>query len=195
MASQKIEIQVGFSSIDFGDVFRPSTLEKGRNLLSAGHVFNVKEVIAGGENVIEGRVIPQTNISNPAYLVSIELSDDRRIKNFACNCTAGSGTLDFKACKHVCGVAVYVNQEREESKTDQKQLWHAPSQKSKQLYGDKGKKLTEIFGLPDTFSHDWNTQPSLERKKEYARLMEKHGLTNSNMYRVCQIEVTNLFMY
>ena len=131
MACQPVELQVGFSLIEFGDVFRQSsTLENGQNLVKAGHVFNVKETISNGRpNVIEGRVIPQTNINNPPYLVFIELSSDRKIVKFGCNCTAGAGSLDFKACKHVCGVAVYVNQEREESKTDQMQVWHAPSQK------------------------------------------------------------------
>ena len=190
MASKPVEIQCGFSLVQFGDFFRPSTLEEGRNLVSSGHVFNVKETIQNGKlNHIEGRVIPQTNINNAPYLISIELKSDRKIARFACNCTAGAGTLEFQACKHVCAVAVYVNQEREESKTDQQQMWHAPSQMSKKLYGDKGKKFTDIFGLPNTFNHDWSKQPSAEKKKKYAKLMEKHGLTNSNMYKVCQMEV------
>ena len=116
MASQSVEYHVGFSSIDFGDFFRPSTLEKGRGLVSDGHVFNVKETVNNEQpNIIEGRVIPQTNISNTPYLVSIELSSDRKIVKFACNCPAGAGTLDFKTCKHICALAVYVNQEREEA--------------------------------------------------------------------------------
>ena len=188
MASKPVEIQCGFSQIQFGDVFRPSTLEEGRNLVS--HVFNVKETVQTGKlNHIEARCLPQTNINNAPYLISIELNSDRKIIRFACNCTAGAGTLEFQTCKHVSAVAVYVNQEREESKTDQQQVWHVPSQMSKKLYGDKGKKLTDIFGLPSTFDHDWSKQPSSEKKLKYAKLMEKHGLTNSNMYKVCKLEV------
>ena len=194
-SSNTIEIFVGFSPITYGNCFRPSTIEKGRNLYLADNVSHVKETAKTGQpRIIEGRCIPQTNINNPPYLVSITLNHERKIEQSACNCTSGAGTafdgIGYRACKHVCALATFVNNEREESRTDAACGWTAPSQRAKEIYGNKGKKLTKIFDLKTPeFSHDWSKSPSEEQKQKYAKLMEKHGLKNSNLYKICQVKV------
>ena len=192
------EIQVGFSPIIFGNCFRPSTLELGKNLVKDDHVSHVKEVIRTGQpRMIEGRCIPQVKIHDSPYLISITLDSERKIESFACNCTAGAGTAfdengedGYKACKHVCALAVYINQEREESVTDSACGWAAPSQRAKELYGSKGKRLRDIFELKSPeFKHDWSKSPSEQEKENYAKLMKKHGLQDSVLYKVCQVKV------
>ena len=196
MASNTIEITVGFSPIDFGNCFRNSTIEKVRDSELVKHIKSAKEIVKSGQaRVIEGKCIPQVKINDPAYLVSITLDSERKINNFACNCTAGAGTAfdgeSYKACKHVCALATFINEEREESRTDSACGWSAPSQKAKDLYGNKGKTLFKIFNLkPPEFSHDWSKSPSQAQKENYAKLMEKHGLKNSNLYKTCLVKVS-----
>ena len=48
-----------------------------------------------------------------------------------------------------------------------------------------------MASLPETpFNHDWTKRPSLEAKQKMARLMEKHSLTNTIMYKICTLEVS-----
>ena len=190
MSSRKIEITVGFSSILFGECFRKSTIERGKNLVSANHISHVKETVEGGKpRIIEGRCIPQTKINDMPYLMSITLDENRKIVGFACNCTAGAGD-GSRSCKHVCALAIFINQEREESKTDSACSWSAPSQRAKEEYGTKGKPLTKIFNLPGPeFSHDWSKSPSEEQREKYAKLMKKHKIHDSNLYKICKVKV------
>ena len=163
----------GFSSIKFGDTFRGNTLSLGKNLVEANHVFNVEEVVElGKRREIFARCVPQTKVNDDPYRLSIILNENRAIYDFLCSCPAGSGTVASEgsrnACKHIAALAIYINSEREESKTDADCEWRGPSSKAKELYGNKGKSMTEIFGLPETPSHDWTKVPSKEEKLELA---------------------------
>ena len=185
----------GFSPIVFGNTFRESTLALGKNLVEANHVFNVEEVVEQNKpREIFGRCFPQTKSNENAYKLSIILSENRRIHDFLCTCPAGSGTLEVEgcrnACKHIAALAIFINLEREESKTDADCEWRGPSSKAKELYGNKGKTMTEIFGLRETPNHDWKKVPTLEDKMKMATLMEKHSLTNTPMYKICKFEVS-----
>ena len=184
----------GFSSIQFGNCFRENTLALGQGLVLGDHVFNVEEVVESNKREIFGRCLPQVKTNDTPYKLSIILGKNRSISDFLCNCPAGSGTAASSdgcrnACKHIAALAIYINSEREESKTDADCEWRAPSSKAKELYGNKGKPITEIFGLPETPAHDWSKRPSLENKLKLATLMEKHGLTKTPMYEICKLEV------
>ena len=188
----------GFSSIKFGNTFRENTLDLGKELVLGGHVFNVEEVVdhSGSEKrEIFGRCLPQTKVNDNPYKLSIVLGKDRVISDFLCSCPAGLGTstsdpnFSRNACKHVAALAIFVNTEREESKTDADCEWRGPSAKAKELYGNKGKPLSEIFGYPETPGHDWEKQPSSEKKLKLANLLEKHGLSDTPMYKICKLEV------
>ena len=185
----------GFSSIKFGQTFRENTLKLGKNLVLAGHISKVEEVVDVqlGKREILGQCLPQTKINDKPYKLSITLRKNREIHDFLCQCPAGSGTASLNgsrnACKHIAALGIFINTEREESKTDADCEWRAPSSKAKELYGNKGKTMTEIFGLPSTPDHDWNRRPSLEEKSKLAKLMEEHSLTDTPMYKICTIEV------
>ena len=192
--AQSTRYRCGFSSIRFGNVFRENSLLLGKNLVEADHVFNVEEVdIPGKPREIFGRCLPQTKTNDNPYKLSIILGENRIIADFLCSCPAGLGTAASdgpkNACKHIAGLAIYVNKEREESKTDSDCEWRGPSAKAKELYGNKGKPLTEIFDLPKTPDHDWKKQPSEEKKLKLATLLEKNGLTKTPMYQICTAKV------
>ena len=186
----------GFSPIVFGNTFRENTLSLGKNLVESDHIFNVEEVVELNKpREIFGRCLPQTKVNENAYKLSIILNENRSIYDFLCNCPAGAGTIAIgdscrNACKHIAALAIFINSEREESKTDADCEWRGPSLKAKELYGNKGKTMTEIFGLPETPNHDWKKVPSLESRMEMASLMEKHSLTDTPMYKICTFKVS-----
>ena len=96
-----LQIQVGFNSIQYDNLnLRDSTLKKGQELCTAGHIFNVTEIQKPNvPSTINCRCVRQTSINVDPYLVSIDLDFDRNITNAMCKCIAGSSGQ----CKHVAG--------------------------------------------------------------------------------------------
>ena len=138
-------ISTGFSAIFFDHFgLRASTLGHGKELVRSGNVQQVEELRkAGFPPEIKARVIPQTNINNPMYIVEIFIDSKRKILRANCSCKGGCGG----ACKHVAAVIHYVNTERSEAKTDKVQQHSKPSDHGLEKYR-KGKPSEEINQIP-----------------------------------------------
>ncbi len=185
MATKKI-ILGGFSAIKWQDdvvhPHRESTKEKGQKLVESGHVFDVKEIRENGTIEFVGFCVKETNIRDKPYKITLSLDSARSVQDARCQCIAGvKGD-----CKHTAGLVYYINNERQESKTDQKCNWRTPSQYGQKLY-PKGKTFDEIFGFKQPRAKF--LPPSQADQVLHKELVEKHGGTNSMMYQMLNAEV------
>jgi hypothetical protein len=94
-----VEYRTGFLAIK-GLEFRPDVLRKGKELLSAEHIFNVKETHKSNVVMITGFCVRQGSISNTPYIVELQISQNRTVLSGHCNCQAG---IDGQ-CKHTSGL-------------------------------------------------------------------------------------------
>ena len=94
-----VEYRTGFLSIQNFD-FRPDVQRKGKELLVAGHLFNVSEKHSDGKIVIKGLCVRQGSIGNAPYNVELWISPGRDVEQAHCSCQAG---VDGQ-CKHASGL-------------------------------------------------------------------------------------------
>ena len=90
-----IEYRTGFQSIKNFE-FRQDVLHKGKELLKAGHIFNVSEKHSDGKIAIKGLCVRQGSISNAPYMVEMTIGPERDVQQAHCSCQAG---IDGQ-CKH-----------------------------------------------------------------------------------------------
>ncbi len=129
-------IQGGFQKITVSEGhFRKKTLEKGKNIVQAGHVggvseedslVNVEERRTTGQVQILGSVAHSTSVKEAPYHVEFKLNpQDRSVIEAHCSCVAGlSGN-----CKHCAALFIFINTERTTGCADQSQAWNVPSKK------------------------------------------------------------------
>ena len=122
-------ISVGFSTIKWNENEEHKALEHGKKLMLSGHIFNVKEVRESKVQIIR-YCLRETNLNNKPYMIVLILDNQRNITNAHCQCQAGVTGL----CKHTGALIYYINNEREESKTDKPNTWKAPSKYLQDLY-------------------------------------------------------------
>jgi uncharacterized Zn finger protein len=94
-----VEYRTGFLEIK-GLEFRPDVLRKGKELLTAGHIFNVKETHKPKEVTVTGFCVRQGSISNAPYVIELQISQNRTVISAHCTCQAG---IDGQ-CKHTSGL-------------------------------------------------------------------------------------------
>jgi len=114
-------------------------LENGKQLVAAGHVFNVEERQERTKSILTSKCVRATTIRE-TWNVELEIDQERRIVSGHCQCFAG---INAK-CKHGAGLFHYVNQERTDSCTDKELKWKKPSEYLKSLY-PKGKIVERIY--------------------------------------------------
>ena len=85
-------------------------------------------------------------------------------------------------CKHTAAVFTFVNEEREESKTDSGCKWQAPSSRGRKLY-PKGQTLDQILQNPKPTSSLTLAGPTEDDIREQIERFEHYGLTNSMLYK------------
>lgn len=69
------------------------------------------------------------------------MNGDRTISTTQCGCKAG---LSLRGCKHVAAVAIFINNESSNSKTDQPQVWNQPKKSQVEKY-KKGATIESLF--------------------------------------------------
>ena len=176
----KLQLTYGFSEIQWQIVPRQSILENGKQLFKSGHVKNVTENREQGKPTeIIGDCIRQTNIRDSAYHLSLVLDENRLITGAACQCIAGESGI----CKHTSALVYFVNEEREETKTDTQCSFVAPSKAGREKY-PKGKPLSEIFNFKNKCPKFDFMDVSMETKTEQFQWMEAAGNTSSPLYKI-----------
>ena len=191
MSSKKV-ILCGFSSISWPNSdnvseHRDSTKVKGQKLAEADHVFDVKEIRENNHIEIVGFCVRETSVREKPYKVALELDDKRVILDARCQCVSGLNG----DCKHTAALIYYINNEREESQTDRKCTWRAPSQYGQKLY-PKGQTFDEIFGFngPKALFKT----PSEDDQESHRNLLQKYGDSNSLMFHMLSAKVSVLFL-
>ena len=182
-------IQIGFEEISFHHL-KHLNIEKGTKLYKDGHIFNVKEKRKSGEiTEITGHCIRQTSVTDCAYSLSFKIDDERKVisDTLFCTCKLGSD-----GCKHIAGLMIYINNDRQESKTDDSCEWIDPTTAGKKKY-PKGLELEVIANIeqkqkcpPVPFK-----RPNDERLKRQIESMKACGNTSSPLYKACQLELQN----
>ena len=180
--SLTVELLYGFSSISWTEEPRDSIVNNGYELYKAGHIFNVKEIRADGKPTeIIGDCIKQTSIRDAAYHVNLWIDHERKITGAHCQCVAG----ESGQCKHTSALVFYVNEEREESKTDVQCKFVAPSRAGQNKY-PKGQELDEIFKFKEKCpTFNWANK-SLEAKAQQFKWMEEANNKSSPLYKICK---------
>ena len=79
-----------------GIKFQPELERKGRELLKAGHIFNVSEIQTKDKQTVVGSCLRQGNGSNAPYIIILQVNSDRSIESALCICQSGSDGQ----CKH-----------------------------------------------------------------------------------------------
>nr|XP_054920619.1 uncharacterized protein LOC126517764 [Dermacentor andersoni] len=131
-----VVLHCGFKAIENLEAhFRPSTLEKGRQLYDNNHVYRVREV--NGTD-ISAKCLSQQ--SKQAYDVELQLSiAPRTILKGTCTCRYGA----LGDCKHCAAVVFYTNLHEDVSCTSGPQSWGKPSRKPDH---DDKVPLRKLFG-------------------------------------------------
>ncbi|XP_075560580.1 uncharacterized protein LOC142592791 [Dermacentor variabilis] len=131
-----VVLHCGFKAIENVEAhFRPSTLEKGRQLYDNNHVYRVREV--NGTD-ISAKCLSQQ--SKQAYDVELQLSiAPRTVLKGTCTCRYGA----LGDCKHCAAVVFYIKLHEDVSCTSGPQSWGKPS--SKPDHDDKV-PLRKLFG-------------------------------------------------
>ena len=182
--------QTGFPKVFLGNIkVHGKTLEKGKKLTASQHVHDVKQVnYDDGSIEIIGKVIREMTVREN-FTVTIQLDPEtREITRAHCPCVGGSDGQ----CKHFVAVFNYVNEERDELKTDKLQTWHEPSQYAQQLYRT-GEDIESIMNVKPKFKTHNFASMSEESKRKHIEIMEKVGNTKCTLYKylTTKVEFTN----
>ena len=184
-----MEIACGFEEVLFDHYpFRDEQINKGTDLVEADHIFNVREkIIEGKETEICCHCIPQAKVMDPAYFLFIKLDIERRVKSVACNCGFG-GNAD---CKHAYALLLYINTERDDSKTSENCTWKDPSKAGKKRY-PKGQRLEVIANIHPKYHRPpvLFERPSDEDCKKQLEIMEAVGNTETPVYKLLKMKLT-----
>ena len=153
-------LKTGFAEI-FCNKFRKSNLQNGKEMLS--HVYNVEEHRSDGATEIRGCCLKQMKVSGTSnfYRVELSLDAERNVVSMHCQCVPGISGL----CKHAAALFLFINLEREETRTDQACSWNRPSARGSELY-PKGKKIQDLVKTEPI--------PSPVDLREVKNDMEKH---------------------
>ncbi len=177
-----ITLMGGFQPISFSDgYFEGARMKNGIKLVKANHVCDVKEEKQGDKVTISASCIPQTKVS---LLYSIQFSVDpttRLVTDARCTCVAGI----TGSCKHAAALYTFVNEERCEGKTDERQQWNAPSKKAQAQYR-KGDTIENIFNFPPT--PPLRFKQSQTNLQSMAERMATYGLTNAGLYKSAMVD-------
>ena len=172
-------IRVGFSAITFDGYFRTSNLKNGEYLVP--HLHNVEEVRKPTEDtIIHGRCIPEMNVKKEEYRMELSLDSNRNLTHGYCTCDCGiSGR-----CKHAAALAIFINEERSESKTDIEQTWHKPGTAGATMYR-KGKTIEELYKIQNLNFPNFNYNEEKEESlNNWLRILENRGQTQSSFYKM-----------
>ena len=175
-------ITTGFENIEWKHLpFGDNATTFGEALLKAGHIRKVREIRKPGSlPEIVGFCLPQTNIREKDYKIDISIDINRKITKTRCDCRDGV------LCKHIRGLIIYINTYRDIAQTNISCGFNQPSTSKQNLY-PKGEELEKIDNIPAKYrmrklKFD---MPSVEKRKNYANLMRKHGLTDSPLFTIC----------
>ncbi len=179
----------GFEAISGLD-FRKSLLSSGREMMQ--HALNVREIRRSDENgvvtsvTIAADCIREMSLTEKPWTVTLELRPDDRVVTLArCSCTAGIDGL----CKHTSAIYQFVNCERSEGCTDSNQVWSKPSEKLNDLY-PKGSSIQELFFNKSPAKRDFSGKNF--DVDHVVKLMEKHSLQNSSVYKTLTVDTTSV---
>ena len=168
-------------------LFGDANVVKGKALVEADHVFNVKEVDTPGSlPVITGFCIPQTSVRQNPYKLFMELDVNRKVCKLECDCPDGV------SCKHGYGLIHYMNTHRDESQTDVSCTFIEPSKAAKKMY-PRGEEIEIIDEIPEKYRMqrlDFN-MISDETKENWAKLCLKHGNMASPLFTICNERYPN----
>ena len=183
----EITIKCGFGKIS-GLHFRDDIMTKGEDLLTGDHLGDVKEVrhypiipYLNGKISVVGRCVPEASIRKTPYIITLELNPSREVTLAHCSCQAGATGM----CKHTYAVYKAVNSEREESKTDQEQVWQKPSEANLKLY-PKGEPVTKIMFEQKPEKHTFKS--SEEASDILVGLFQKHGLRDAAIFKSLTVD-------
>lgn len=88
-------------------------------------------------------------------------------------------------CKHTYALYTAVNSERQESKTDQEQMWQKPSAANLTLY-PKGESVAKIMFNKNPEKHSF--KPTAEGRDILVGLFQKHGVTEATLYKALTVD-------
>ena len=151
--------------------------------MKAGHLSNVLEHRrgCGRGTYITAECVPEMSVRKKRYKIEFHLGEERRITESHCTCVAGV----TGQCKHSASLFLFVNRERASGKTDEKQVWSAPSQRSQDLY-PKGEKIRKMCGFSEL------ERPSFKMSGEEGRAlasdMDSFGLTDACLFKSLKAE-------
>ena len=206
-----ITLRGAFSSIK-GLNFSESKLKNGRDLIK-DNLFNVEEKQGSNKSVISARILRTTNVNDTPYFVEFEVeTTTRTVIKSMCTCVAGESA----DCKHGSALFTYINEERCEGKTDDMQVWLAPSKALFQRY-PKGETTEQILGVgskrprrgpkrktpSEGISVEVTTESDIYVQKEgrdakcqkILSEMEMFGLTQSSLCKSLSVDVSNIPQY
>jgi hypothetical protein len=137
----------GFDTLT-GLNFNKRPIKEGGKLIenqenSEGHLRNVMWIdYKNKENMslIIAECLPQMKLrENEDYLITFNVikSDQpyvHQVVKTHCSCPSGNGFKTKGYCKHVQALYTWINKERGESKTDEKQTWHTHSEHLQNAY-------------------------------------------------------------
>ena len=207
-STPNITLRGAFSSIK-GLNFSKRRIRNGRELLDNLFNIQVEEKQASGNAVISARMMRTTSITETPYIVEFEVDKSRNIIRSSCRCVAGESAL----CKHGAALFIFINEERSEGKTDDKQVWHAPSKAALEKY-PKGETTGQILGTGNNRARkgrkrkidsqipalECNPESEIHVQKEgsdekcqkIADEMKQFGLTQSCLYKSLTADVSNV---
>ncbi|XP_063624767.1 uncharacterized protein LOC134796509 [Cydia splendana] len=173
----KLIIKTGFRAITHDIAFQPQTTIKGKQLVLAQHVQDVKEVKCEDQmnHTIGARVIRQTSVTSTPYTTSLNIDSSRYVTSGKCDCVYNQSGR----CKHIAALIYYINHEESFSKTSEEQQWGRPSarQFAKEKYS-KGKYFDEMY--PPAKKIRCDPLPldvsELKGKSSLKLIMEAHAL-------------------
>ncbi|XP_063548933.1 uncharacterized protein LOC134756064 [Cydia strobilella] len=135
--------ETGFRAITHEIIFQPETMNKGKNLVLAGHVVEVQDIRQGDRSyMIKARVVRQASVTATAYKTALILNTNRHVTSVTCDCVYNKSGK----CKHIAALIYYINHEESSTKTSQEQRWGKPSvrQFTNEKYS-KGRYFHEMY--------------------------------------------------
>ena len=192
LRSEKTILTTGFMKVSFeklkeikidniGVLERKTLWTKGRGLLVDGHLIDVKEIQETGKPTVIVGCCGRSMFVNEKWMVELNLDENRSITSAHCSCWVG----ERGDCKHTAALILFMNEYRDESKTNEPCGWKQPSKKAMESY-KKGACFDEIRGHKIKFiPHDFAPMTE-EARKEQRELMETAKNTKSPVYKhVC----------
>ncbi len=178
----------GFKAISANkNHFRKSTLLLGKTILEANHIDNVEELRQGSEMfTIRAKVLHSVSIREKPYHISFDIHPiTRKVLDAKCTCVVGVNGN----CKHAAALFTFINEERSDACTDNKQEWHVPSKKLQSLY-PKGESLEKIWRFPQT--PEPNFSPAKDKISGLKEDLARFHLTDSALYKSLSCETENV---